>query len=259
MTNLNEVQSTNLTEENTMITNTTEGTYITVAAAGEITMNNSTETTMENTIMTLEQKRAEMKAQIEAKLQTAREKAEMDLLMNDKFQDALVQQALREDATTKLKDLYDQCAAIIATVEVYNKVLKKVRTWNPSKRFGYGNQFADLFGLLTGIQYSVQEHKDMLLAATGLSADLIERTIAATGTLPYYSPTHNVLVEGTPTNVEELVTCVQLLEHSLGITIDKSLLTQVIANRQFEVAQVKAEGAKAEAETAINLEFSIIR
>lgn len=250
MTNLNAVPPT-------YVTNLTEGNIMNNQTV--TTMNNSIETTMENTIMTLEQKRAEMKAQIEAKLQAAREKAEMDLLMNDKFQNALVQQALREDATTKLKDLYEQCAAVIATVEVYNKVLKKVRTWNPSKRFGYGNQFADLFGLLTGIQYSVQEHKDMLLSTTSLSADLIERTITATGTLPYYSTTHNVLVEGTPTNVEELVTCVQLLEHALGITIDKSLLTQAVADRQFEVAQVKAEGAQAEAQTAINLEFSIIR
>lgn len=254
MTNLN-VVTVKTTEQNTLIINPNEGNN---------TMNNqattlNTNLTEENTMTELEMKRAEMKAQIEAKLQAAREKAEMDLLMNSKFQDALVQQALREDATTKLKELYEQCSAIIATVEVYNKVLKKVRTWNPSKRFGYGNQFADLFGLLTGVQYSVQEHKELLLSATGLSADLIERTITATGTLPYYSPTHNVLVEGTPTNVDELITCVQLLEHALGITIDKSLLTQANADRQFEVAQVRAEGAKAEAETAINLEFSIIR
>ena len=252
MSNTNEIEPmTNAVQaaNSTTTTNTMENT----------TVNTNSIVNKENTMTELEMKREEMKAKIAAKLQAAREKAEMDLLMNEKFQDALVQQALREDATSKLKELYDQCAAIIATVEVYNKMLKKVRTWNPSKRYGYGNQFADLFGLLTGIQYSVQEHKELLLSATGLSADLIERTINATGSLPYYSTTHNVVVEGTPTNVGELVTCVKLLEHSLGITIDKSLLTQANADRQFEVAQAKAEGAEAEAQTAINLEFSIVR
>lgn len=225
-----EVQTTNLQEENTM-----------------------------NNVTTLEAKRAEMKAVIEAKMKAAREKAELDLLSNEAFQEAIVGQAIRQDATDKLVNLGNQCDAIVSGMEIYSKTLKKARTWNPSKRYGFGNQFAELSGLLSGIQYSVQEHAVQMLAVTGLSSDLIERTLNAMGSLTYFSNNYNEVVVGTPTNVPELLTCVQLIEYQLGVTIDKSLITQEVADRQYYASTVKAEGAKAESGLTLNLEHAIIR
>lgn len=209
--------------------------------------------------LTLEQARAQAKATIEAKMAAAREQAELSLLTNAKFQDAIVNQKIREESTEKLRQLGSQCAAIVSEMEVYSKTLKKARTWNPSKRYGYGNQFAELSGLLSGIQYSVQEHSNQMLAVTGLTPDLIERTLNALGQLPYYNTNYNEVIAGSPTDAEELVTCVQLLEMALGIVIDKSLITQAVADRQFEVATLRAEAAQAEAQTAVDMQFSIIR
>lgn len=199
------------------------------------------------------------KAQIAAKLQAAKEKAEAELWSNEKFQDAMVAQAIREEATNRLSELDAACEAIVSGMEVYSKALRKARTWTPRKRYGYGNQFADLAGLLTGIQYSVAEHNEQMLAVTGLSKDLIERTLVALGDLPYYNINHNVIVEGTPTNVDELLQCVQLIEVILGITIDKSLITQANADRQYHSATIRAEGALAEAESTALMDFAIVR
>ena len=218
-------------------------------------INNSEETKMNN----IEALKAQAKATIEAKLKAAREKAELELLMNDKFQDAMVNQQIREEATARLSSLNAQCEAIVSGMEVYSKTLRKVRTWNPSKRYGYGNQFAELSGLLNGIQYSVQEHSDQMLAVTGLSKDLIERTLNALGQLPYYNTNHNVLVDGIPTNAVELYQCVQLIEQKLGVMLDKSYITQANADRQFNNALIRAEGAQAEAQTMLNMEFAIVR
>lgn len=213
-------------------------------------------TTLNTTVAT---KREELLAGIEAKMAAAREKAEMELLGNEKFQEAFMGQRLRQEATDKLVELGNLCEAVVTEMEIYSKTLKKARTWNASKRYGFGNQFAELSGLLGGIQYSVQEHAVQMLELTGLSSDLIERTLNAMGNLPYYSVNNNVLVEGTPTNVEELITCVQLLEYQLGIQIDKSLITQAVADRQYYMAEVKAEAALAEAGLALNLDNAIVR
>lgn len=196
---------------------------------------------------------------IAAKIAAAKEAAETALLTNEKFQDAMVAQAIREESTNKLASLSDLCEEIVSSNPIFSKALKQNRTWNPSRRYGFGNQFAALTGLLSGIQYSASEHNMLMLAATGLNADLIERTLDAAGTLPYYNPRHNTVVEGKPTNAAELIECVQLLELSLGVTIDKSSITQAIADRQYTIAQVKAEAAFAEAQAAEALGNMIIR
>lgn len=221
-------------------------------------INNLKESAMINQINTNEIL-AQAKAQVEAKLKAAREKAELEMWTNPVFQEAMVNQSMREEATARLSSLNAQCEAIVSGMEVYSKTLRKVRTWNPSKRYGYGNQFAELSGLLSGIQYSVQEHSDQMLAVTGLTKDLIERTLNALGQLPYYNTNHNVLVDGIPTNAVELYQCVQLIEQKLGVVLDKSYITQANADRQFNNALIRAEAAQAEAQTTLNMEFAIVR
>lgn len=203
--------------------------------------------------------RAQAQETIAAKLAAAKEAAEIKLLTNEKFQEAMVQQALREQTTEALNSLNAQCEAIVVNNPVFNKTMKQNRTWNPSRRYGFGNQFASLSGLLSGIQYSVLEHSTMMLAVTGLSPDIIERTLDALGQLPYYSTNQNMVVDGKPTNMAELLECVQLLELSLGVIIDKTNMTQAIADRQYAVALAKAEAAQAEAALANTVESFIIR
>lgn len=207
----------------------------------------------------IESIRAQAKAAVATKLAAAKEAAEIALLTNDKFLDAQVNQALRDQTTEKLTSLIDQCAGIVESNPVVNRVLRQERKFNPSKRYGLGNQFALLSGLLSGIQYSVQEHAVLMLEITGLSPDLIETTLQHLGQLPYYSVNNSLIVEGVEGNAEALLQNVLLIESILGVTLDKTLIKQSVLDRQHEIALAKAEKAEAESELAATVEHFIIK
>jgi hypothetical protein len=207
----------------------------------------------------IEDIRAQAKAAVATKLAAAKEAAEIALLTNDKFLDAQVNQALRDQTTEKLTSLIDQCAGIVESNPVINRTLRQERKFNPSKRYGLGNQFALLSGLLSGIQYSVQEHASLMLEITGLSPDLIETTLQYLGQLPYFSANYDEIVAGTEGNAAQLLQNVLLIESILGVTLDKSLIKQSVLDRQHEIALAKAEKAQAESELAATVEHFIIK
>lgn len=211
------------------------------------------------TTVTIEQIREQAKANVAAKILAAKEAAEIALLTNDSFLNAQVNQALRDQTTEKLTSLIDQCNAIVEANPVINRTLRQERKFNPSKRYGLGNQFALVSGLLSGIQYSVQEHASLMLEITGLSADLIETTLQHLGQLPYYSVNYNEVVEGAAGNASGLLDNILLIESILGITLDKSLIKQSVLDRQHEIALAKAEKAQAENELAATVQNYIIK
>lgn len=207
----------------------------------------------------LEQARKEAAEKLAAKIETARMEAELALLGNENFQNALVSQAIREQTTAKLAMLVNQCASIVADNPVYSRTLGADRKWNPTKQYGFGNQIAELSGLLSGIQYSVAEHNQLMLAAVGLTPDLVERTLEAFGQMPYYSVTSNEIVLGHKTDVRTLTECVTLIEQQLKLVIDKSRLTETVANQRYTTALVRAERAQAEAKLANDIADFVVR
>lgn len=207
----------------------------------------------------LELARAKAATQVAERMELAKIEAELSLLGNDKFQQALVTQRLREETTNKLHELNTVCSVIVETTQLVNRSTGENRKWNPSKRYGFGSQLAELFGLLSGIQYSVVDHAEQMRAATKLGADLIEATLHALGQLPYYSANYNEVVIGAPTNVDALNQCLDLIEVQLGIQLDKSLVTQANADRLYEVAKVRAERAAAEHELTASIADFVIR
>ena len=211
-----------------------------------------------NTATTLEQAREQAAAAIAAKMAEAKAKVELSLLTNEKFQNALVNQKIREESTSKLAALEAMCESIVNDNPIYSKTLKKDRTWNPSRIYGYGNQVATLSGILSGIQYSVSEHSALMLAATGLTADLVEATLEAFGNLPYYSSNYGTVVDGKLMNVELVRDNLDLIAYSLGIQIDKSAITQQQADRLYASAQAKAEKAQAEQQLGAAMEQYVI-
>ena len=206
----------------------------------------------------LEAIKAAAKAQMEERVALAKMEAEIKLLTNVKFQDALLEQSLREETTNKLEQIMQQCEVIVDSNPVYSSVLKQNRKWNPSKRYGLGNQMALLSGLISGITYSVDEHSSMMLVLTGLSKDLNESFLNSLGNLPYFSKNYNQIVQGTHSNVDNLLNCISLIENIMGISIDKSLVTQENLDRQYDVAMVKAERLKEEADLASTVQQYII-
>lgn len=198
------------------------------------------------------------KMQLAEKIEMAKLQAELSLLNNEKFQQAKVQAVLRQEATDKLEELNNICATIVDSNQVYSQAQKQVRTWKPSKRYGFGNQFAELIGLLNGIQYSVSEHSNLMLAATGLNKDLIEATLSALGTNTYYSVNNSVVVQGQPVQLEDLINNIQLVEQCLGVSIDKSKLTQEQFDLQYVLATAKAEQAEAEMALTLQVQSQVI-
>lgn len=206
----------------------------------------------------LEAIKAKAKEQMEERLALAKMDAEIGLLTNDKFQDALLAQTLREETTNKLEQMLQQCEVIVDSNPVYSSVLKQNRKWNASKRYGLGNQMALLSGLISGITYSVDEHSSMMLALTGLSKDLNESFLNNLGNLPYFAKNYNSIVDGTPSNVDNLLNTVNLIENILGVSIDKTLITQQNLDRQYDVALVKAERQLEETKLAATMQQYII-
>lgn len=216
-------------------------------------------TNLETLRAQLAAKREQAEQALAERIEVAQIRAELNLLENDKFQQALAEQTLREQATSKLDELNLLCASIVTENPVYSTTLKKDREWKPSKLYGYGNQIAELMGLLNGIQYSVSEHNSLMLAATGLSKDLIESTLSYAGQLPYYSTNHSTIVEGTRMDVEGFLTNLQLIEQVLGVQLDKRGITQAKADTLYAVAQAKAEKAEAEVQLGETVQQFVIR
>lgn len=203
----------------------------------------------------------DLKAQLEAarkaaaetiakQMEEAKMKAELALLTNPAFTAAKARQAMREEVTTQLESWTAQCRAIVEDNPINSVTLRQVRKFNPSKRYGLGNQMAELTGLLSGIQYSAAEHSETMRAVVGIGKDLIESTLEALGSLPYYSANYDEVVEGTVGNAEALLDCVHLIELATGLNIDTSQITQAKLQQQHNTAYVKAERAKAEADQA---------
>lgn len=202
--------------------------------------------------------KAAAKAKMDERVALAKMEAEISLLTNVKFQDALVSQALREDTTTRLESLLQQCELVVDSNPIYSATMKQNRKWNPSRRYGLGNQMMLLSGLISGITYSVNEHSTMMLVLTGLSSDLNESFLNSLGNLPYYSKNYNDIVEGVQSNVDNLLNAMNLIENILGINIDKSVITQQNLDRQYDIAMVKAERVREEAALAVTMQQYII-
>ena len=109
-----------------------------------------------------------------------------------------------------------------------------------------GNHIQLLTSLLSGINYAATDHKVMMLAATGLSEDLIEQTLEAFGSTVYYSNNYATVIAETPCNLSKLQDCIALIEDSLDLTLDKSKLTLPTMSARFELARVVAERKEAE-------------
>lgn len=201
-----------------------------------------------------DQIQAKIKERLEAKLQ----ERQMAMLNNDRFIDAKVNAQIKEHTTETLKALEAQCEDIIASTPIMNRQTRENRKWNPSRQYGYGNQMAILSGLLTGIQYSAREHKEQLLALTGLSEDLIEQTIEALGQPAYYSMNYDTVVEETPVNLELLMSSIALIEDALNIQLDTGKLNQRTITAKFDSERLKAEKLKAESAISAKLQGQVL-
>ena len=167
---------------------------------------------------------------------------------NEELLKAKTKIALTEDTSNKLKEIEAVCEQIVASMPILSAKTREVRKWNPSRQYGMGNQIALLTGLLSGIQYSATDHKQQMLAATGLSEDLVDQTLTAFGSTAYYSVNYSEIVPAVPYDLLTLLNCLAIIQDVLGVIIDKSFITDAAFKARFDLALVKAEKMKAEDE-----------
>lgn len=197
--------------------------------------------------MTLEQLKQEAQAKLQASIQAAKEAAEMNkykAIISGGVDRIMAQSAVREETSEKLKSIELLCSTIVSELPIQNKATRETRKWNPSRVYGYGNQVGALVGILSGIQYSANEHKLQMLAQTGLNEQIIEDTLNAFGAPAYFSEKYDVIVDERPFDINSICNCLEILEFKLDLTLDKSLVTEAALSKQFELARIKAETAR---------------
>ena len=153
--------------------------------------------------------------------------------------------------TKILQDLIAECSAIVDTMPIQNPKTRTLRKWNGSKRFTFGPQINLMYQLASGIMYSCQDHKDMILEHTGLNAEMLEQFVESFGTPSYYSRNHHTIVEATPYDVEGVVGAVAVMQSSLGVVVDTAQLTEANFSLEFGKAQIKAHNDKLLADEAV--------
>lgn len=197
--------------------------------------------------MTLEQLKQEAQAKLQTSIQAAKEAAEMNkykAIISGGVDRIMAQAAVREETSEKLKSIELLCSTIVSELPIQNRATRETRKWNPSRVYGYGNQIGALVGILSGIQYSANEHKIQMLAQTGLNEQIIEDTLNAFGAPAYFSEKYDVIVDERPFDINSICNCLEILEFKLDLTLDKSLVTEATLSKQFELARIKAETAR---------------
>jgi hypothetical protein len=215
--------------------------------------------------MNIEQLKAQVKEVSEAnavKIREAAEVARLQATLKLESSPELFQSKVRIAAssaqTAALQRLVDECEAIVASIPVHNPKTRTNRKWNGAHRFGYGTQIDLMYQLATGILYSCADHKQLLLAHTGLDLEILEQLVEAFGTPRYYSRNHHALIEAKPYSVDMVKAVIDVMQSELGVVVDTSKLTDQQFEYEFLRASNVAEDNLRLAEEAIsNADFQM--
>lgn len=208
--------------------------------------------------MNIEQLKAEVeaikaanKSKLQAKVQEAMLRAQIALETNEDVLNSKALLAVRNEQTQKLQNLVNECQGIISSVAIFNPKSNENRIWLGKYRSLFGNQINLMYQLVSGILYSCQEHKELLLAHTGLNLELVEQTVNAFGTPSYYSRNYNTVIDSEPYDLAKVKATVDILQSELGVTVDTSELTEKNFQKEFLRAENNAQKAYQEAQEAI--------
>lgn len=170
--------------------------------------------------------------------------------------DARVKLVAKDEQTQVLQRIVDECEGIISTVPIHNAKTRTNRKWAGNHRFAYGTQVDLLYQLATGILYSCQEHKQLLMAHTGANPELLEQFLDAFGTPAYYSRNHHIIMDATPFDIDALHGTLQVMQSAFGIIIDTSRVTESALVVEFNKAEATAQTNYAAAVEALeNADF----
>lgn len=188
---------------------------------------------------------------VRERVEVARLTATIALEESPALLEARVQLAAKDAQTQTLQRIVDECEGIISTVPIHNPKTRTDRKWSGNHRFAYGTQIDLLYQLATGILYSCQEHKQLLMAHTGANPELLEQFLDAFGTPSYYSRNHHVIMEAKPYDINALLGTLEVMQSSFNVIIDTSRVTEGMLVTEFNRAEATAQADYAAAVEAI--------
>lgn len=201
----------------------------------------------------VEEARLKSLEDIKTKAEESILQAKLSLYTSESYVAAQAKVARLTATADKLKETTAVCEQIVSEMPVYNEKTRENRKFNATRIYGYGNQIANLTGLISGIRYSASAHKAQMLAYTGLDEDTIDTFIDAFGSPKYYNKNYAEVVEETPADLDTILELLPVMEATLDVIIDKSGLTQKAIDKKFELARLRATKDQAEDQIALDL------
>jgi hypothetical protein len=201
--------------------------------------------------MTLEEMKAAVVAKATAVAAQAKEKAEMagltarmKLMDSEVYQVALTNESAQTSKHEAMEELIEQCKAVVIATPVHDAISRQNKKWNGRPTYGLGKDMELLHTLASGLLYSVDQHKAIMVDLVGLNLNTVEKFLNSLGNTAYYNASHDVIMEEVMYNLPVLQESVLLLGEQLGLAIDTSSLTEDNLNKRFRVASLKADSAK---------------
>jgi len=154
--------------------------------------------------------------------------------------DAKVKLAVTAGYTEKLQRIVNECEEIVNSMPITNTKSRSLRKWAGNKRFAYGTHINLMTQIASGILYSCAEHKELMIAHTGLDLELLEQFLKAFGSPAYYNRNENALVEAKMYNVENALETTKLLQSELDVDADVKLVTEETFSAEFGRAETTA-------------------
>lgn len=179
--------------------------------------------------------------------------AELALLQNEGNLVARANAIVKQTTTDRLNELALACETIVKDMPITSTKTREIRKWRATPMYGFGTDVAKVIGLLTGIQYSAAAHKEQMLGYTGLTESLIESTLEAIGSLPYYNVNTLTMVEGTEMNVELAKELLNLVAQDLAVTLDTTKLNRTTAGIVRQSAKLNAERLELSTLNSLNI------
>jgi hypothetical protein len=208
--------------------------------------------------MTITQLKAQVAKTVKANMVKIREASEiarltatLKLEASPELFKAKVSLAVNNSQTETLQNMVNECIQIVASVPVYNSKTRTNRVWAGGHRYNYGTQIDLMYQLATGILYSCQEHKQLLLSHSGLNAELLEQVVKAFGSPMYYSRTYHSIVEAKPASIELIKSTVNVMQSELGIVVSTAELNANNLESEFVRGEINAHAQMKAAVEAI--------
>jgi hypothetical protein len=214
--------------------------------------------TLEELKQQVAQAQADAKAKVEESIEVARLTAQLNMYQSEPLQRVMAKLELEGNSVATLRTHIATAEQIVASMPVMNSKTRELRKFRTNRIYGYGDTVALITALVTGIQYSANEHKAMILAAVGLDEVLVSQLVEALGQMPYYSTAQAMVMSGVAMNVEATKFYLEIVASRLGIVVDTARINEVTYNQQYQIALAKADLQAKEVEITNSLTSKLI-